>query len=348
VTARNVAGSVKAVFSNVSVIEGYIDWDGSVVGTDVTPSPWTTHRDIGIKSNTAAPLYVTLQDANSPKPVSKKVTHDDPNIVLLATGSISYTEWRIPIARFSDVNLAAIKKITIGIGPGNKIAHQGAGTLYVDDIALYIPRCITGRPRAAADLTANVNDTDDSDCIVGYADLLTLTGRWLLAPQASNRAVDMDDSNMVDIKDYAILAGMWLDQLLWPPPVTKFWAYEFKNDANCYTGAVRDANDLHLEFDGAVYLIDTGPFSTFNNANPAVDIGTFRGSGTNKITLASGNSTPTTSVRANRRAIIRVGSTDTEKILTKWWWTNTQDPNGVRKSKEMAGVCPLCSCKKID
>jgi hypothetical protein len=361
VTSRNAASSVTGVFSSASISitqGGTVEpdpgnrlapggWDGDAQaylgrGTDVTPSPsWTSHQDIGIKSNTAAPLYVTLQDGSTP-PKTKTVIHDDPNITLATT----HTEWRIPIARFGDVNMAAIKKITIGVGPGRSVSpHVGVGTEYVDDIALYIPRCITGRPRAAADLTANVNDRDDSDCIVGYADLQALTDRWLLAPQTSNLAIDMDDSNMVDIKDYAILASMWLEQILWPPPVTKVWAYEFKNDANCYTGTVTDANDLHLEFDGTVFLIDTGPFSTFNNADTPADIGTFRGSGTNKITLASGASTPTTSVPAYRKAIIRVGCIGAEKTLTKWWWTGA---NRQRTSKEMTGVDLWKSCKKID
>jgi hypothetical protein len=342
-TSRNVAQSCTAVFSNVSITDGGYDemyYTLERGPNPVTLWPWA-NQDIGIKSNTAAPLYVTLH-STTPTAKTKTIIHDDPNIVLATT----HTEWRIPITRFSDVNLAAVKKITIGIGPGRSVSpHVGLGTEYVDDISLYIPRCITGRPRAAADLTANSNDRDDSDCIVGYTDLQALSSRWLLVPLASNLAIDMDDSNMVDIKDYAILAGMWLNEILWPPPVTKIWAYEFKNDANCYTlpDVPKDANDLHLEFDGAVFLIDTGPFNTFNNADTPADIGTFRGNGTKKITLASGNSTPTTSVPAYRRAIIRVGSTTGTENLIKWWWT---DINRKRIGKEMAGVGP--SCKKID
>jgi len=133
-------------------------------------------------------------------------------------------------------------------------------------------------------------------------------------------------SRKVDLRDYAILADTWLEDLFWPPPVTNVWAYELKNDANCYDpGPPTEARDLHLEFDGAVYLIDTGPFTSFT------------GNGTGKITLSAGI------VPANGRTIIRVGSTGGEKTLTKWYWT---DATGQRISKEMAGVGP--SCKKIN
>ena len=55
-----------------------------------------------------------------------------------------------------------------------------------------------------------------------------------------NLAIDMNENGTVDIKDYAVLAGMWLDQILWPPPVTNVWGYEFKNDFT-------DANCMYLE-----------------------------------------------------------------------------------------------------
>jgi hypothetical protein len=175
--------------------------------------------------------------------------------------------------------------------------------------------CISGLPGPQADF--------NGDCFVDYYDLDILTNNWLLTPQ--NPAIDMNENGTIDIRDYAVLASMWLEELLWPPSVTNVWAYELKNDANCYDpGPHRDANDLHLEFNGAVYLIDTGPFTSFT------------GNGTSKITLSAG------AVPANGRTIIRIGSAGGEKTLNKWWWTASR----VRISKEMAGVGP--SCKKIN
>jgi hypothetical protein len=105
------------------------------------------------------------------------------------------------------------------------------------------------------------------------------------------------------------------------------WGYEFKNDANCYDPgkAPKEARDLHLEFDGPVNLVDTGPFTTFT------------GNGTSKITLSGGT------VPANGSVKIRVGNNSTTiPTLKKWWWT---DALGQRIGKEMSGVGP--SCKKI-
>jgi hypothetical protein len=517
--------------------------------TPVTPLPaWTNHQDIGIKSNVAAPVYVTLQDSSAR---SATITHDDPNIAI----TTSYQEWLIPLARFTSLNssldLENIQKITVGVG------NVGTGTIYVDDIRLYVPRCISGRPVPAGDFNGN--------CDVNYVDLQTLTNNWLvteyqvtpvpvpsipdpclmalykfegdltdssgnsrtldpcgtvpgyalgkigqalvldgnddyvgrtgvgisgvvprtiagwckastltttatafinvfgftnptgtanrsfdierrgsqdyycihvygwernvaefdldwhhlaatydsartirwynegvlmgsdssrtldtidhiqigkrqettqpsrfpglvdevyiyaralsqgeiaslagktspfnqplfplLTPQAPTLAnspvMNMYEDGTIDLRDYAVLADSWLeDPLLWPPPMKSVWAYEFKNDANCYSGpAIKRASDLYLEFDGPVFLVNTGAF------------GTFTGNGTNKIKLSNTVNTGG-SLAPNASTIIRVGSVGTEKTLTKWYWT---DIARRRISNEMAGVGP--SCKKIN
>jgi hypothetical protein len=107
----------------------------------------------------------------------------------------------------------------------------------------------------------------------------------------------------------------------------EYLGYEFKNDVNCYYDIVllADGKDLHMEFDGPVWLVDTGPFTTFT------------GNGTKSITLSGG------SVPANGSTTIRVGNKgNTMPTLKKWWWT---DILGRRIGKEMAGVGP--SCKRI-
>jgi hypothetical protein len=139
--------------------------------------------------------------------------------------------------------------------------------------------------------------------------------------------VNMYDDSVVDFRDYAVLAGMWLEELLWPPPMMNVWGYEFKNDANCYNvgDPPKEARDLHLQFADVIYLVDTGPFTTF------------AGNETSKITLSGGT------VPANGSVKIRVGNNSTTiPTLNKWWWTDEQ---GNRIGKEMSGVGP--SCKKI-
>jgi hypothetical protein len=153
----------------------------------------------------------------------------------------------------------------------------------------------------------------------------------LLMPQNTTTlqgpTVNMYDDSVIDFRDYAVLAGMWLEELLWPPPMMNVWGYEFKNDANCYNvgDPPKEARDLHLQFADVIYLVDTGPFTTF------------AGNGTSKITLSGG------SVPANGSIKIRVGSTGAPRTLVKWWWT---DALGQRIGKEMPGVG--LSCKQIN
>ena len=146
-TACNTAATCTAVFSNVAF------------SPSVTPS-WT-HQDIGIKSNVAAPVYVTLQDSGAK---TATITHDDPTIVLNSV----WQPWDIALRDFAGVDLTKIQKITLGVG------NVGTGTLYFDDIRLYPPRCMPDLVKPLADFT--------DDCFVDYADLAILTDNWLVKP----------------------------------------------------------------------------------------------------------------------------------------------------------------------
>ena len=93
-------------------------------------------------SNGAAPLYVTVEDK-----AGKTKTVASPNAS--ATTVSDWTEWRIPLSDLAGINLAAVKKLTIGVGdkanPKAPDAQQpsglGAGMLYLDDV-------LFGKPKA--------------------------------------------------------------------------------------------------------------------------------------------------------------------------------------------------------
>ena len=152
-TAHDAALTCTAKFSSVSVTGGSGIW---------------AHRDIGIKSNIVAPLYVTLQDS-SPTPKTATVIHPDPNAVLRNT----WQQWDIDMKAFTGVNPKLIKKITIGIGNRSNPQHVGIGTLYVDDIRVYLPRCFPDLVRPVGDFS--------NDCVVDYPDLSILTDNWLIS-----------------------------------------------------------------------------------------------------------------------------------------------------------------------
>ena len=78
-------------------------------------------------SNDPTSLYVTVEDKAGKK---KTVT----NANAAATTVATWTEWRIASSDLAGVNLAAVKKITLGAGDRASPKAGGAGLLYIDDI----------------------------------------------------------------------------------------------------------------------------------------------------------------------------------------------------------------------
>ncbi len=121
VTSHDAAQTCEAVFSNVTITG--------------TVSPQWSHQDIGIASNSAEPLYVTVANSAGQPAV---VVHDDP----AAAQIDAWTEWRIPLSAFSGqgINLTNVDKIALGLGAkGGAASAGGSGTIYFDDIRLYRP-----------------------------------------------------------------------------------------------------------------------------------------------------------------------------------------------------------------
>jgi hypothetical protein len=90
----------------------------------------------------------------------------------------AWTEWNIELSKFSDdgVDLSNVAKITIGIGDPKGTVRGGTGMIYVDDIRLYVSRCLA-KYQPAADL--------NGDCKVDYRDLQVMADDWLAADRTS-------------------------------------------------------------------------------------------------------------------------------------------------------------------
>jgi hypothetical protein len=182
-----------AQFSNVST-------GGSVTGA------WTV-VDIASTvtgTNDDEPLYVAVEDSSGK---IKVVTNDNP----LAAVDPDWPEWNIELTQFSaaGVNLAAVKKMYIGLGSRSSPKVGGTGTIYVDDIRVYPSRCVPSMGKPAADLSGN--------CVVDYLDLDIMAQQWLQAiPPATALSADLNADKKVDLKDYAKLADVWLEEILWP------------------------------------------------------------------------------------------------------------------------------------
>lgn len=81
----------------------------------------------GDATNTAAPLYLTLEDSAGNIAV---VTHPDSEAVL----ATSWQVWTISFSDLAGVNLASIKTVSLGLGDRDNPTSEGAGVLYIDDI----------------------------------------------------------------------------------------------------------------------------------------------------------------------------------------------------------------------
>jgi hypothetical protein len=117
VTSHDVTKACEAKFSNVS-------FDTAALSTQA----WS-HQDIGIISNEVEPMYVFINGA--------KIFHDDPNACL----TDQWTEWTIPLQKFSDqgVNLSNVNSFGIAFGDSGSTQPGGHGTIFIDDIRLYRP-----------------------------------------------------------------------------------------------------------------------------------------------------------------------------------------------------------------
>lgn len=158
-------------------------------------------------ANDTEQMYVGLEDSNvsgSYGEVRYSDYGEDMNDIKIA----KWQEWNIDLQDFNDagVDLNDVNNVYIGFGyRSNQEVPGGSGTVYFDDIRLYLPRCIPAYA-PAADLTG--------DCFVGFEDLETMAEEWL----TNGIKADIVENNKVDFEDYAILADSWLQEFLWPEP----------------------------------------------------------------------------------------------------------------------------------
>ncbi|MBM4023928.1 MAG: hypothetical protein FJ280_00755 [Planctomycetes bacterium] len=74
-------------------------------------------------------LYVGLTDS-----ANKAAFVQSANTYPVTTAR--WTEWKIPLTEFAGVNLARVKKVTIGVGKRTGATAGGTGRIYVDEIRL--------------------------------------------------------------------------------------------------------------------------------------------------------------------------------------------------------------------
>jgi hypothetical protein len=123
VTSHDVTKVCEARFSNVSFPNN----------ATLTAQAWTD-IDIGIISNENEPMYVAVNGV--------AIYHENPNAALIDV----WTNWSIPLKKFSDIGVDLTRVNSFGIGLGNKSNQQAGsqGKIYIDDIRLYVPTVTVG------------------------------------------------------------------------------------------------------------------------------------------------------------------------------------------------------------
>lgn len=140
------------------------------VGTDWAREGVTTldFMYIGSGNNDAEPMYVAVGDGTNTAVISGNVADQ--------TKTPSWTVWHIAlqdVVTAGNVNLQNVTELAIGVGTrGNTTTPGGTGIVYIDDIALFPPRCFNSD---LADLRGDLN----GDCVVDFADFAVLVEGWL-------------------------------------------------------------------------------------------------------------------------------------------------------------------------
>jgi hypothetical protein len=96
------------------------DWTGDGVSTLIIYVR-------GQAGNAPAQLYVAVEDTSKQVAV---VAYPDAALM----GAAEWTQWKIPLSSFADVDLAKIKKMYLGVGDRDAPAAGGTGRIFIDDI----------------------------------------------------------------------------------------------------------------------------------------------------------------------------------------------------------------------
>ncbi len=165
--------SMKYAYDNASPSYGYYS---ETERTLASAENWTANNAKalvlyfkGDPCNATEQMYIALADSTNPGNVVVAPYDGDANDIK----STDWQIWNINMQDFNDggVDLTKVKKIYIGFGDRDNPQQGGTGSVYIDDIRLYLSRCIPNK------VPASFND----DCMVDFEDLDMMAGKWLVS-----------------------------------------------------------------------------------------------------------------------------------------------------------------------
>jgi len=225
-TSHDAALTCEAKFSNVTS-------DGTGQWVD---------EDIGMLSNEAEPMYVSVEDGSG---TSVTVYHDDSDASLINT----WTEWNIDLKKFSDagVVLTDISKLSIGFGDKENPQPSGSGLVFFDDIRLYLesllPSVIMISP---VDTFEATGDSGTIVSINGVAVADLILGTTTFAGDPKHAHFPPEDADNFDLSVGASADDQAYVQTMFAMPVTTIFIIEKGGNDTGYMQAL-DENGNPLD-----------------------------------------------------------------------------------------------------
>jgi hypothetical protein len=168
--------------------DGALPFDSPQDFTDADTKVLTLYfyGDRGNNTNDTEQMYVGLQDDSTFADVNYT---DDAGQDMNDLKRAEWTEWNIELTEFSGVDPCGVTVLSIGFGDRtNTDTVGGEGTVYFDDIRLYISRCVP-QLGPALDFSGN--------CIVDWADVWLMALQWLRTDANLSPVVNPGSANLV-------------------------------------------------------------------------------------------------------------------------------------------------------
>jgi hypothetical protein len=178
-------------------------------------------------ANATEQMYVALEDD-----VNAAVVYYDGNSNDVREPN--WHEWNIRLIDFTNVDLNNVKKVYVGFGSrDNYSTPGGSGLVFFDELRLYAPRCVLSKRSADFAIVDYAPAGDPAgDCVVDYQELQIMANTWLAeddiidtpggplwVPVPSAAEIYEEEPlgfRIINFKDFAVLAEIWLEEEMWP------------------------------------------------------------------------------------------------------------------------------------